>query len=113
MYNRIMEVLACRSDEFSKEVSYLLNSQKNQIEDLYKITKQQTNRIDQLFTMYTNLSYDVENREAKAIKEFAKKLKEAMRLEDNCNYNCKDYYYACRDWILAIDKLVKETIGEE
>lgn len=112
MYNRIMEVLACRSDKFSKEVSYLLNSQKNRIEDLYKITEQQTNRIDQLFTMYTNLSYDVENREAKAIKEFVKKLKENMRLEDNCNYDCENCYYACRDWILGIDKLVKETIGE-
>lgn len=72
MYNRIMEVLACRSDEFSKEVSYLLNSQKNQLEDLHRITERQKNCIDQLFDMYTNLSYDVENREAKAIKNFAK-----------------------------------------
>lgn len=112
MYDKIMEVLACRSDEFSKDVSYLLNSQKNQLEDLYRITERQSNRIDQLFDMYSNLSHNVENREAKAIKDFAEKLKENMRFEDNCHYDCEHCYYACKDWILTIDKLVKEMTGE-
>lgn len=58
--------------------------------------------------MYTNLSYDVKNRETKAIKEFAKKLKEDMRLKDDCNYDCRQCYYECKDWIPIINCLVKK-----
>lgn len=44
------------------------------------------------------------------IKEFAKKLKEEIRLCDDCNYNCRECYYECKDYIIAIDNVLKEII---
>ena len=50
---------------------------------------------------------------AEAYKEFAKKLKEEIRLEDDCDYNCKECCYECNDYVIAIDNLLKEMVGEE
>lgn len=48
-----------------------------------------------------------------AIKEFAKRLKEEMRLDDDCNYDCAQCHYDCKDYISFIDNLAKEmTEGE-
>lgn len=49
---------------------------------------------------------------AEAYKEFAKKLKEEIRLEDDCDYNCRECYYECKDYVIAIDNLLKEMVGE-
>ena len=43
-----------------------------------------------------------------AVKEFAERLKEELRFNENCNFNCYDCFYKCKDYIPAIDKLVKE-----
>ena len=45
-----------------------------------------------------------------AIKEFAKKLKDEIRLCDDCDYNCRECYYECKDYIIAIDNVLKEMI---
>ena len=50
---------------------------------------------------------------AEAYKEFAKKLKEEIRLEDDCDYNCRECCYECNDYVIAIDNLLKEMVGEE
>ena len=48
-----------------------------------------------------------------AYKEFAERLKEEMRLEDDCDYNCRECYYECKDYVITIDNLLKEMVGEE
>lgn len=55
----------------------------------------------------------VEQIKAEAYKEFAKKLKEEIRLEDDCDYNCRECCYECNDYVITIDNLLKEMVGEE
>ena len=50
---------------------------------------------------------------SEAIKEFAENLKEEMRLDDDCNYDCAQCHYDCKDYIPFIDNLVKEMTKEE
>lgn len=50
---------------------------------------------------------------SEAIKEFAERLKEELRFNENCNFNCYDCFYKCKDYIPAIDKLVKEMTEVE
>lgn len=50
---------------------------------------------------------------AEAYKEFAERLKERIRLDDDCDYNCRDCCYECNDYVIAIDNLLKEMVGEE
>lgn len=50
---------------------------------------------------------------SEAIKEFAENLKEEMRLDDDCNYDCAQCHYDCKDYISFIDNLVKEMTEEE
>ena len=50
---------------------------------------------------------------SEAIKEFAENLKEEMRLDDDCNYDCAQCHYDCKDYISFIDNLVKEMTKEE
>ena len=50
---------------------------------------------------------------AEAYKEFAESLKEEMRLEDACDYNCRECCYECKDYVITIDNLLKEMVGEE
>ena len=45
---------------------------------------------------------------SEAIKEFAENLKEEMRLDDDCNYDCAQCHYDCKDYIPFIDNLAKE-----
>ena len=47
-----------------------------------------------------------------AIKEFAENLKEEMRLDDDCKYDCAQCHYDCKDYIPFIDNLVKEMTEE-
>lgn len=49
---------------------------------------------------------------SEAVKEFAERLKEELRFNENCNFNCYDCFYKCKDYIPAIDKLVKEIMED-
>lgn len=49
---------------------------------------------------------------SEAVKVFAARLKEEIRLDDDCDYNCRECCYECNDYVIAIDNLVKEMIGE-
>lgn len=55
----------------------------------------------------------VEQIKAEAYKEFAERLKEQIRLDDDCNYKCRDCCYECNDYVIAIDNLLKEMVGKE
>ena len=50
---------------------------------------------------FFNVSYQT-------IKEFADRLKDEMRLEDDCRYDCMNCLYECKGYVPIIDKLVKE-----
>lgn len=50
---------------------------------------------------------------AETYKEFAERLKEEIRLEDDCDYNCRECCYECNDYVIAIENLLKEMVGEE
>ena len=45
---------------------------------------------------------------SEAIKEFAEKLKDEMRLEDDCRYDCMNCLYECKGYVPIVDNLVKE-----
>lgn len=48
------------------------------------------------------------NVKSEAIKEFAERLKDEMRLEDDCRYDCMNCLYECKGYVPIIDNLVKE-----
>lgn len=54
---------------------------------------------------FFNLSKDISYQ---AIKEFADRLKNEMRLEDDCQYDCMGCLYTCKEYVPMIDNLVKE-----
>lgn len=88
----------------------LINRQKETIETLKKCVEQHhIIRKDGK----SPLSLLTEEIRAEAYKEFAKKLKEEIRLEDDCYYNCRECCYECNDYVIAIDNLLKEMVGEE
>ena len=63
-----------------------------------------------------NYIYDLEEKLKKAksevIKEFAERLKDEMRLEDDCRYDCMNCLYECKGYVPLIDNLVKEMTEE-
>lgn len=50
---------------------------------------------------------------SEAIKEFAERLKDEMRLEDDCQYDCMNCLYECKGYVLIIDNIVKEMTEEK
>lgn len=52
-----------------------------------------------------------ETAKSEAIKEFADRLKDEMRLEDDCLYDCMNCLYECKRYVPVIDNLVKEMTG--
>jgi len=56
---------------------------------------------------------DMNQIKSKAIKKFAERLKDEMRLEDDCQYDCMNCLYECKGYVLIIDILVKEMTEEK
>lgn len=86
----------------------LIVRQKVEIEELRERISYLEKSIDCSRKEYNRLLQKLQHAKSEAIKEFAKKLKEEMRLEDDCDYNCRKCFYECKDYVIAIDKLVKE-----
>lgn len=78
----------------------LINRQQADIERLQKINDS--------FTDIGKLYSEVK---AEVVKEFAERLKKIIRLEDDCQYDCVNCYYECGDYVIDIDNLVKEMVG--
>lgn len=55
----------------------------------------------------------VEIARVEAINEFAERLKETLRLEEDCDYDCENCCYECKEYIPEIDSLVKEMTEDE
>ena len=81
-----------------KDALDLINRQKAEIESLQK-------NIDGLNIFTKN---HIKVIRLQAMKEFAERLKDEMRLEDDCQYDCMNCLYECKGYVLIIDNLVKE-----
>lgn len=97
----------CREDALN-----LINRQKAEIESLKQIIDEQDKEIinlqKRIIFWREDLNYQPEKIKSEAIKEFAERLKEEMRLDDDCKYDCAQCHYDCKDYIPFIDNLVKE-----
>lgn len=96
----------------------LINRQKAEIERLETVANKNFNQWNMLAEKtkqhYANLYEEAkDNLKAEAYKEFAKKLKEKMRLDEDCDYNCRECCYECNDYVTAVDNLLKEMVGEK
>lgn len=108
----------CESDEESEMnicglALDLINRQKAEIEKLKADNKKMFDKWEILDNAtkqyYADLYADsIEAERAEAIKEFAKELKENLRLEDDCDYDCASCFYECKEYVPNIDILVKE-----
>lgn len=91
-----------------KDVFYLINRQNAEIEKLkrgvtFTITIEDFESIKE--TIISNIDNKIK---PKAIKEFAERLKDDIRLDEECKYNCISCCYECKEFVPQIDKLVKE-----
>ena len=62
---------------------------------------------------YSDISKLIKEIKSEAIKEFAERLKLEMRLDDDCEYDCIDCNYECKEYVPVINNLVKEMTEEE
>lgn len=88
----------------------LINRKMAEIENLEKQMDWLTGYNKNLMDANTALSDEILEAKAEAYKEFAKKLKEEIRLEDDCDYNCRECFYECNDYVIAIDNLLKKWL---
>lgn len=105
-------------EENAKDLLDLINRQRAEIERLNSANAEKFRQWDMLAEKtkqhYADLYNEAKNiLKAEAYKEFAKKLKEEIRLEDDCDYNCRECCYECSDYVISIDNLLKEMVGEE
>ena len=100
----------------------LINRQKAEIERLQGCVKSEDEVREimksQMFPMIKEVTKEQIDKafalgKVEGVIEFAERLKEKMRLEDDCNYNCTTCFYECKDYIPEIDNLVKEMVGAE
>ena len=91
------------TEDLRDSVLDLINRQKAEIERLKK-------NIDGLNVFTTNHMKVIR---LQAIKEFAERLKDDMRLDEECKYNCISCCYECKEFVPQIDNLVKEMTEEK
>lgn len=85
----------------------LIDRQNAEIERLHRVHEAEVKRI------YNNNKALMQYYRGEVIKEFTERLKEELRLEENCDYDCENCCYECKEYIPEIDSLVKEmTEGE-
>lgn len=93
----------------AKSTVDLINRQKAEIEELKtEIDRSENQNTLLLKKKCKDINTARKIIKSKAIKEFAENLKEEMRLDDDCKYDCAQCHYDCKDYIPFIDNLVKE-----
>lgn len=96
----------------AKSTVDLINRQKAEIEELRERISYLEKSIDCSRKEYNRLLQKLQQAKSEAIKEFAEQLKEEMRLDDDCKYDCAQCHYDCKDYIPFIDNLVKKMAEE-
>ena len=86
----------------------LINRQNAEIERLKRgVTF--TFTIEDFESIKETIISNIDNKiKSEAIKEFAERLKDDIRLDEECKYNCISCCYECKEFVPQIDKLVKE-----
>ena len=87
----------------------LINRQKEEIE---RLSIESETLLTQLKGAYEQI-HKLNMAKSEAIKEFAERLKEEIRCEDDCGYHCYGCGYECKDYVIAVDNLVKEMTEVE
>ena len=98
-------------------LAYKQEVTKNNIKNYEEYTAQKS-KIENLQNVISNQQIEISAKiekqiKSEAYKEFTEKLKEEIRLEDDCDYNCRECCYECNDYVIAIENLLKEMVGEE
>ena len=83
-----------------------INCMNNLMQDALDLINRQKAEIERLLQK-------LQQAKSEAIKEFAERLKDDMRLDEECKYNCISCCYECKEFVPQIDNLVKEMTGEE
>lgn len=89
-----------------------------QFQDVQERAEEYKLKIENLQNVISNQQIEISAKiekqiKSEAYKEFTEKLKEEIRLEDDCDYNCRECCYECNDYVIAIENLLKEMVGEE
>ena len=97
------------------ELIDIINSLKAEIEKLKEEVKDKERAYNDEFRLRKEwqskcqeLLKDKQTTKSETIKEFAERLKDEMRLEDDCRYDCMNCFYECKGYVPIIDNLVKE-----
>lgn len=69
--------------------------------------------LDSIVYEYELLKQEKTVVQSEAIKEFAERLKDDMRLDEECKYNCISCCYECKEFVPQITNLVKEMTEVE
>lgn len=99
-YQKVLPFPSCRM-RCAKNALDLINRQKEENESLKVDLAKCSIRLDNLYKTADEIK-------SEAIKEFAERLKDEMRLEDDCRYDCMNCLYECKGYVPLIDNLVKE-----
>ena len=99
-YQKVLPFPSCRR-MCAKNALDLINRQKAENESLKVDLAKCSIRLDNLYKTADEIK-------SEAIKEFAERLKDEMRLEDDCRYDCMNCPYECKGYVPIIDNLVKE-----
>ena len=110
-YQKVLPFPSCRN-MCAKNALDLINRQKAEIERL-KADKIIAERHEKdARELYKDVVIQLKTAKSEAIKEFAERLKEEIRCEDDCGYHCYDCCYECKDYVTAVENLVKEMTEE-
>lgn len=113
-YQKVLPFPSCRM-MCAKNALDLINRQKAEIERLEKEIKDKERVYNDEFcsrkewqSKCRELLKEKQIIKSEAIKDFAERLKEEIRCEDDCGYHCYGCGYECKDYVIAVDNLVKE-----
>lgn len=106
------KVYDCK-EEMLQNVLDLINRKKAEIESLKQIVYEDSKEIIELHRRIVFWQENLRSSKSEAIKEFAERLKKEIRLDDDCEYDCGNCYYECKEYVPVINNLVKEMTEEE
>ena len=104
-YQKTLPFPSCRRT-CAKDALDLINRQKAEIERLEKELMKCKLEKEMMYQVADEIK-------SVAIKDFAERLKDEMRLEDDCRYDCMNCLYECKGYVPIIDNLVKEMTEEK
>ena len=111
-YQKSIPFPSCRM-MCAKNALDLINRQKEENERL-KCEMEKLLPKDCSYAMQMEVSNKLESQiKSEAIIEFWERLKEEIRCEDDCGYHCYGCGYECKDYVIAVDNLVKEMTEVE